>query len=85
MCPSTLLARLSGKQHFLVPFNVLDLVYGQTVSWMGVYYCPLLPLIGTVTLTATVYIKKVAWTHVHVHVFVQRLESDAASPSSSWS
>ncbi|XP_061684872.1 transmembrane channel-like protein 7 isoform X2 [Syngnathoides biaculeatus] len=55
---SSLLARLLGKQHFLVPLNVLDLVYSQTVSWVGVYFCPLLPLIGTVTLTATFYIKK---------------------------
>ncbi|XP_054460456.1 transmembrane channel-like protein 7 [Anoplopoma fimbria] len=56
--PSSLLARLSGKQRFLIPFKVLDLVYSQTVSWMGVYYCPLLPLIGTVTLMATFYIQK---------------------------
>ncbi|XP_070836124.1 transmembrane channel-like protein 7 [Chaetodon trifascialis] len=56
--PSSLLARLSGKQRFLIPFNVLDLVYSQTVSWVGVYYCPLLPLIGTVMLMATFYIKK---------------------------
>lgn len=60
-CPSSLLARLSGQQRFLIPFNVLDLVYGQTVLWMGVYYCPLLPLIGTVTLIATFHIKKVPW------------------------
>ncbi|XP_040892312.1 transmembrane channel-like protein 7 isoform X2 [Toxotes jaculatrix] len=57
-CPTSLLARLSGKQHFLIPFNVLDLVYSQTGSWVGIYYCPLLPLIGTVTLVATFYIKK---------------------------
>ncbi|XP_067439971.1 transmembrane channel-like protein 7 [Thunnus thynnus] len=56
--PSSLLARLSGKQHFLIPFNVLDLVYIQTVSWVGVYYCPLLPLIGIVILIMTFYIKK---------------------------
>ncbi|KAG7485437.1 transmembrane channel 7 [Solea senegalensis] len=56
--PTSLLSRLSGKQHFLIPFNVLDLVYSQTVSWVGIYYCPLLPLIGTVTLVATFYIKK---------------------------
>ncbi|XP_049575807.1 transmembrane channel-like protein 7 isoform X1 [Syngnathus scovelli] len=55
---SSLLGRLSGKQHFLVPINVLDLVYVQTVSWVGVYFCPLLPLIGTVTLILTFYIKK---------------------------
>ncbi|XP_020786038.1 transmembrane channel-like protein 7 [Boleophthalmus pectinirostris] len=56
--PSSLMARLSGKQQFLIPFYVLDLVYAQTVSWVGVYYCPLLPLIGLVTLIATFYIKK---------------------------
>ncbi|RVE75805.1 hypothetical protein OJAV_G00002110 [Oryzias javanicus] len=56
--PTSLLARLCGKQRFLIPFNVLDLVYVQTVSWVGVYFCPLLPLIGIFTLTATFYIKK---------------------------
>ncbi|KAF3687321.1 Transmembrane channel-like protein 7 [Channa argus] len=56
--PTSLLAQLLGKQRFLIPFNVLDLVNSQTVSWVGVYYCPLLPLIGTVTLVATLYIKK---------------------------
>ncbi|XP_040001996.1 transmembrane channel-like protein 7 isoform X2 [Xiphias gladius] len=56
--PTSLLARLLGKQRFLIPFNVLDLVYSQTVSWVGIYYCPLLPFIGTVTLVATFYIKK---------------------------
>lgn len=57
--PSSPLARWAGKQSFPIPFNVLDLVYNQTVSWVGLYYCPLLPLIGTVILTATFYIKKV--------------------------
>ncbi|XP_034095091.1 transmembrane channel-like protein 7 isoform X2 [Gymnodraco acuticeps] len=56
--PSSFLARLWGKQRFLVPFNVLDLVYSQTVSWVGVFYCPLLPLIEAVTLMATFYIQK---------------------------
>ncbi|XP_029295123.1 transmembrane channel-like protein 7 isoform X2 [Cottoperca gobio] len=56
--PSSLLAWLWRKQHFLIPFNVLDLVYSQTVCWVGVYYCPLLPLIGAVTLMATFYIQK---------------------------
>ncbi|KAM3623172.1 uncharacterized protein V6R79_007941 [Siganus canaliculatus] len=56
--PRSLLAQRLGKQQFLIPFNVLDLVYGQTVSWVGVYYCPLLPLIGIVILFFTFYIKK---------------------------
>ncbi|AWP06115.1 putative transmembrane channel-like protein 8 [Scophthalmus maximus] len=56
--PTSLLARRLGTQSFLITFNVLDLVYSQTVSWVGIYYCPLLPLIGIVTLVATFYIKK---------------------------
>ncbi|XP_038842251.1 transmembrane channel-like protein 7 isoform X2 [Salvelinus namaycush] len=56
--PSSWLARLSGKQHFLIPFNVLDLVYSQTVTWVGLFYCPMLPFIETVKLTAIFYIKK---------------------------
>ncbi|KAF6739005.1 Transmembrane channel-like protein 7 [Oryzias melastigma] len=61
--PTSLLARLCGKQRFLIPFNVLDLVYVQTVSWVGVYFCPLLPLIGIFMLTATFYIKKFSVLH----------------------
>uniref|UniRef100_A0A8K9Y7T6 Transmembrane channel-like protein n=1 Tax=Oncorhynchus mykiss TaxID=8022 RepID=A0A8K9Y7T6_ONCMY len=57
--PSSWLARLSGKQHFLIPFNVLDLVYSQTVTWVGLFYCPMLPFIETVKLMAVFYIKKV--------------------------
>uniref|UniRef100_A0A3Q3W1X3 Transmembrane channel-like protein n=1 Tax=Mola mola TaxID=94237 RepID=A0A3Q3W1X3_MOLML len=56
--PLSMPARLLGNQYFLIQFNVLDLVYIQTVSWVGVYYCPLLPMIGTLTLTATFYINK---------------------------
>ncbi|XP_034043417.1 transmembrane channel-like protein 7 isoform X2 [Thalassophryne amazonica] len=69
--PESLVARLLGKQHFLIPFNVLDLVHSQTVSWVGVYYCPLLPMIGTVTLVLTVYIKK--FTVLHCCVAEQRM------------
>lgn len=57
--PASLLSRLLGKQQFLLAFNVLDLVYLQSVFWVGVYYCPLLPLIGVVTLIFKFYIQKV--------------------------
>ena len=58
-CPSCWLARLSGKQRFLIPVNVLNLVYNQTVLWAGLFYCPLLPLLGTVKLVTLFYFKKV--------------------------
>lgn len=36
-----------GREEFLVPKNVLDIVAGQTVTWMGLFYCPLLPLLNS--------------------------------------
>ncbi|XP_075415816.1 transmembrane channel-like protein 8 [Tenrec ecaudatus] len=60
-----LVDRLSGRfwawldrEEFLVPKNVLDIVAGQTVTWMGLFYCPLLPLLNTIFIFLTFYIKK---------------------------
>lgn len=46
------------REEFLVPKNVLDIVAGQTVTWMGLFYCPLLPLLNSVFLFLSFYIKK---------------------------
>lgn len=46
------------REEFLVPKNVLDIVAGQTVTWMGLFYCPLLPLLHSIFLFLTFYIKK---------------------------
>lgn len=61
-----LVERFSGRfwvwldrEEFLVPKNVLDIVEGQTVTWMGLFYCPLLPLLNSVFIFLTFYIKKV--------------------------
>ncbi|KAM9792631.1 transmembrane channel-like protein 7 [Neosynchiropus ocellatus] len=69
--PSSCLARMLGEQSFEIPFHVLDLVYGQTVSWVGMYFCPLLPLISAFTLMVTIYIKK--FTVLRCCVAEQRL------------
>ncbi|XP_063098105.1 transmembrane channel-like protein 8 isoform X2 [Cavia porcellus] len=47
-----------GREEFLVPKNVLDIVAGQTITWMGLFYCPLLPLFHSIFLFLTFYIKK---------------------------
>ncbi|XP_061471873.1 transmembrane channel-like protein 8 isoform X2 [Rhineura floridana] len=47
-----------GKEEFLVPHNVLDIVAGQTVIWIGIFFCPLLPLLGCVFTFLIFYIKK---------------------------
>ncbi|XP_027281348.1 transmembrane channel-like protein 8 isoform X2 [Cricetulus griseus] len=46
------------REEFLVPKNVLDIVAAQTVTWMALFYCPLLPLLNSVFLFLTFYIKK---------------------------
>lgn len=64
--PRLLVERFTGsfwtwldREEFLVPKNVLDIVAGQTVTWMGLFYCPLLPLLNSVFIFLTFYIKKV--------------------------
>lgn len=47
-----------GRQEFVVPYNVLDLVYGQTVVWTGAFFCPLLPMINTLKFFIFFYTKK---------------------------
>ncbi|XP_073458384.1 voltage-gated chloride channel TMC4 isoform X2 [Aquarana catesbeiana] len=47
-----------GQQEFLVPQFVLDIIYGQTVCWIGTFFCPLLPLLNTVKYFIIFYMKK---------------------------
>ncbi|XP_039190997.1 transmembrane channel-like protein 4 isoform X1 [Crotalus tigris] len=56
--PSCLLIKWWGEQEFVVPDNILDLVYGQTLCWTGALFCPLLPVLNTIKYTAIFYLKK---------------------------
>ncbi|XP_037129691.1 transmembrane channel-like protein 7 [Syngnathus acus] len=56
---SNKLTRWVGRQEFVVSANVLGLVYGQTVVWMGALFCPLLPVINTAKFVILFYCKKV--------------------------
>ncbi|CAL8247299.1 unnamed protein product [Lota lota] len=56
---SSKLAQMVGRQEFVVPANVLGLVYGQTVVWTGALFCPLLPLINTLKFVIVFYCKKI--------------------------
>uniref|UniRef100_A0A8C8JLQ3 Transmembrane channel-like protein n=1 Tax=Oncorhynchus tshawytscha TaxID=74940 RepID=A0A8C8JLQ3_ONCTS len=53
------LAKWWGQQEFAIPQNVLGIVYGQTICWIGTFYCPLLPAICTIKYFIIFYIKKV--------------------------
>ncbi|CAK1595149.1 unnamed protein product [Parnassius mnemosyne] len=47
-----------GTQNFYLPKHVLDIVYIQTIIWMGAFFCPFLPIIGTIFYFFLFYIKK---------------------------
>ncbi|KAK7886292.1 hypothetical protein WMY93_025913 [Mugilogobius chulae] len=57
------LTRWVGRQEFMVPYNVLGLVYGQTVVWTGAFFCPLLPLINTLKFFILFYTKRITLFH----------------------
>ncbi|XP_018014670.1 transmembrane channel-like protein 7, partial [Hyalella azteca] len=46
-----------GAMEFEIPKHVLDIVYGQTLCWLGMFYAPLLPLITAFKLVLVFYIK----------------------------
>ncbi|XP_039973093.1 transmembrane channel-like protein 7 [Xiphias gladius] len=56
---SSKLAQWVGRQEFVVPSNVLGLVYGQTLVWTGALFCPLLPLINGIKFVILFYCKKI--------------------------
>ncbi|XP_069511359.1 transmembrane channel-like protein 8 isoform X2 [Ambystoma mexicanum] len=52
------LTRWIGKEEFVLPLYILDIVAGQTVVWIGIFYCPLLPLLNSISLFVTFYLTK---------------------------
>lgn len=51
-------AKFIGEQQYDLPKNVLDVVYSQTLCWLGVFFAPLLPAIASIAYFFMFYIKK---------------------------
>ncbi|KAM7443038.1 Transmembrane channel-like [Porites harrisoni] len=52
-----------GRPEFILPDNVLELVYGQSLIWIGTWYSPFLPLMAIIKLPITFYAKKATVLH----------------------
>ncbi|XP_019328204.1 PREDICTED: transmembrane channel-like protein 7 [Aptenodytes forsteri] len=52
-----------GLQEFGISDNVLEIIYGQTICWIGTFFSPLLPAIATIKYFLIFYIKKISLIH----------------------
>ncbi|XP_075384453.1 transmembrane channel-like protein 7 [Tenrec ecaudatus] len=59
-CSSWKVIQLWGQQEFAIPGNVLGIVYGQTICWIGAFFSPLIPAITTIKFIIIFYVKELS-------------------------
>ncbi|XP_021086086.1 transmembrane channel-like protein 7 isoform X2 [Mesocricetus auratus] len=59
-CASSKLIQCWGQQEFAIPDNVLGIVYGQTICWIGAFFSPLLPAVATLKFVIIFYVKELS-------------------------
>ncbi|NWT14129.1 TMC7 protein, partial [Vireo altiloquus] len=52
-----------GQKEFQISDNVLEIIYGQTICWIGTFFSPLLPAIATIKYFIVFYVKKIILKH----------------------
>ncbi|NXS21886.1 TMC7 protein, partial [Mystacornis crossleyi] len=52
-----------GQQEFQISDNILEIIYGQTICWIGTFFSPLLPAIATIKYFIIFYVKKIILIH----------------------
>ena len=72
-----------AKLEFNIPKHVLDIVYSQTICWMGLFFAPLLSLITLIKLLSLFYIRlsylkhwcQPSKTFYEVHIILEKHSS----------
>ncbi|CAN8191819.1 unnamed protein product [Coccothraustes coccothraustes] len=52
-----------GPKEFEISDNVLEIIYGQTICFIGTFFSPLLPAIATIKYFIIFYVKKIVLKH----------------------
>ncbi|XP_030814039.1 transmembrane channel-like protein 7 isoform X1 [Camarhynchus parvulus] len=52
-----------GHKEFEISDNVLEIIYGQTICFIGTFFSPLLPAIATIKYFIIFYVKKIVLIH----------------------